>query len=296
MQRNRSKDPRYSPASREPARFVADWFENVMPLNHADMSDLERGDHGGERRSSAQSAKPNTKSSKVSSRPPRPPRSIPFENDIFIYQRKQPVGERHNDVKSVDKSLVSLNLPLSLAEPYSGRFSSRIETGAPLGRSWSELLVGPRGADEHRDHELAVRACRVQGVDTSPRSGKNTGRSGSHQDHEHTAFQNLDLFFRERELFLKDRALFLKERERFLAEKEDFYREKRELLRRTRDISKPPAAAEAVCSREHGPIDAPSPVPKHPTRSHSLTWSPLQIAIPTVLRIRSARAGRAPRR
>ena len=235
----------HSPASREAAQFVADWFENVIPSNQTEALDLKMGDYGSVRRTSAQSSKSSPRSPKISSRPPRPPRSIQFENDILIYQRKQSSAERSTtDPKSVDRSLLSLKLPLPL-ESKSAQSSARSETGGSLGRSWSELLAGPLGADEQRDHKMAVRACRVQGVDTSPRCGKDTARSSGHSE------QNIDLLLRERELFLKERALFLKERERFLAEKEDFHREKKELLRRAKDTSKSHATAEAVCLREY---------------------------------------------
>jgi hypothetical protein len=241
-------------ATREAARFVSDWFDNPPTSSsnrrtepHQVESELER------RKSSTHPIKATRTQAGAG-------RAMYFGNDVLICERNSERSKPSGENRASKDARFAMKKGASFSE-HAGE--SSVRSAVMLGRSWSELLSTPPGTvighvDEQRDSQLAVRACRAAGVETSPRTSKRTsitrtGKSGSPRSaNEVPADQNL--FMRERELFLKERELFMRERECFLAEKKGFLLEKEQLLRLQRDKTTLRAApmesvARAVCKR-----------------------------------------------
>jgi hypothetical protein len=240
----------HSPATRETARFVSDWFDNTTTSSsnrRAESKDVN-----------SDLPKPSTSYQIKASIPQAVAgRAMYFGNDVLLCDRNRDRSKLSGESRESKDVRLSMKGACNLSR--NGEVPAR--RAVMLGRSWSELLSTPPGTVvgpvEERDSQLAVQACRVAGVETSPRTGKRTthttgaAKSDSPRSaNEISADQNL--FMRERELFLKERELFMRERESFLAEKQRFKLEKEKLLRSAdKNLREAPAASIAGAVRLH---------------------------------------------
>jgi hypothetical protein len=259
----------HSPATREAARFVSDWLDNTAISSSSRRTEPKVADFDLERSISSSHPIKATRPQAGAGR------TMYFGNDVLLCDRNIERSKPSAESRVSKDARFSVRKGASFGEP-SHTGESSVRRAVLLGRSWSELLSTPPGtvisqAEEQRDSQLAVLACRVAGVETSPRTSKRTSstRTGKNDRSSSEAPTDQDLFVRERELFLRERALFMRERECFLAEKQRFHQEKEQLLRLHREETTPPASpADAVAET----VRTPSPS-IHLTQHSASPWS-----------------------